>query len=204
MASDRPWRRADPAEYRALELRAHEFLDGVPLHDVWSVDLPGSDTGTTVLEIRSLADADAVRDANPIVRALFAVRGAFGRVFGWDDAKTPRGFAGSWMDRVTPEMRDASLVPPGEMDGPFTTLYADDGEAISEAINATVHAFLVFALSAPTPERRLYWAVYVRSGGALTRAYMALIDPFRRHLVYPAILRQIHRRWVYRRAPPGR
>lgn len=33
--------RVDPAEFRARDLRVHAFLGNVPLHDVWSVDLPG-------------------------------------------------------------------------------------------------------------------------------------------------------------------
>jgi hypothetical protein len=35
----------------------------------------------------------------------------------------------------------------------------------------------------------------------LTAVYMALIDPFRRLLVYPAILRHVHQSW--RAAHPG-
>jgi hypothetical protein len=42
----------------------------------------------------------------------------------------------------------------------------------------------------------LYWAVYVKPVSWLTPVYMAVIEPFRRFVVYPAILRQIRRAWV--------
>ncbi len=40
--------RVDPADYRALPLRAHEFLADVPLHDVWRFRLRGGSPGVTV------------------------------------------------------------------------------------------------------------------------------------------------------------
>jgi hypothetical protein len=44
-------------------------------------------------------------------------------------------------------------------------------------------------------------AVYVKPRGRLGKAYMALITPFRRLVVYPAMLRQIERAWKARTAP---
>jgi len=35
----------------------------------------------------------------------------------------------------------------------------------------------------------------MRPVGAITRAYMLLIDPFRRFIVYPAVLRRIQEEW---------
>ena len=42
----------------------------------------------------------------------------------------------------------------------------------------------------------LYLAVHVLPVGRWTRPYMMLIDPFRRWLVYPAMLRGIHQAWL--------
>ena len=38
-------------------------------------------------------------------------------------------------------------------------------------------------------------AILVKRNGLLGRAYMAAIAPFRHVLVYPAMLREIERRW---------
>lgn len=77
-----------------------------------------------------------------------------------------------------------------------------------EVINRTVHAALRSALEETPQGYRFYFAVYVRELSWVTRAYMALIDPFRRWLVYPAILKRVQRDWaeVFRReamAEPG-
>jgi hypothetical protein len=37
-------------------------------------------------------------------------------------------------------------------------------------------------------DRRPRLAIYVRPNGALGRCYMALIEPFRRGVIYPALL----------------
>ena len=41
-----------------------------------------------------------------------------------------------------------------------------------------------------------YWAVYVRPVSWLTRPYLIAIEPFRRFIVYPALLRRIRRAWL--------
>ena len=50
---------------------------------------------------------------------------------------------------------------------------------------------------------RLYLAVYVRPVSWLTRPYLFSIEPFRRFLLYPAMLRRIRRAWVARYASAG-
>jgi len=88
------------------------------------------------------------------------------------------------------------MVDPGTRDGPFTVLYVHAMEAVSEIRNATVHGFLVWALE-PTPDGyQLLWAIHVLPVSVWTKLYLALINPFRRWLVYPALLRRIHESWT--------
>jgi hypothetical protein len=63
-------------------------------------------------------------------------------------------------------------------------IYQEADEQLSRIANRTVTAFLHVSLA----DRRPRLAVYVRPNGRLGRAYMALIDPFRRRVVYPALL----------------
>ena len=92
------------------------------------------------------------------------------------------------------------MAPPGSADGPFTVLYVHPEEAVSEIRNVTVHAFSALALESTATGHRLYWAIYVAPGGRLTALYMAVIAPFRRWLLYPAVLRHVHRAWAERQA----
>jgi hypothetical protein len=53
---------------------------------------------------------------------------------------------------------------------------------------------------------RLYWAIYVRNVSRFTPVYMTLIEPFRRFVVYPSILRRLRGAWVAaytRKSEPG-
>jgi len=67
---------------------------------------------------------------------------------------------------------------------------------LSEMHNRTVHAALLMALAETEAGSRFYLAVYVCKGGWITPVYMALIDPFRRWIVYPALLKNIRAIWA--------
>ncbi|RIL05367.1 MAG: DUF2867 domain-containing protein [Proteobacteria bacterium] len=190
----RAWSRVEPADFRRLDLRAHALLAGVPLHDVWTVELPGGGPDRTLADARAFMRAENLLSLNPVVRGLFRLRAWLGRVFRWD-AATRAPSARSLLHRLSDEDRERSLVEPGSPDGPFTVLYVGPFEAISEIRNATVHGFSVLAFERRAAGHRLFWAIYVAPVGRMTAAYMALIDPFRRLLVYPAILRHVHRSW---------
>ena len=48
-------------EFERLPLRAHQFLAGVPLHDVWAVDLPSPRAGITLDEFYASRTSDSTR-----------------------------------------------------------------------------------------------------------------------------------------------
>ena len=183
--------RATPAEFRALNLRCHTVLSDVPLHDVWAIPLDGGGPGRTIQDARAILFGDP----NLASRALFTLRSALGRVFGWDDERHDPP-AASYSHRLTEADRAASLVPPGTREGPFRVLYVLRDEALNELRNATVHAFLALALTQRPEGYTLYLAIYVKPVSRLTPLYMALIDPFRRFIVYPALCRQAQQGWL--------
>jgi hypothetical protein len=185
--------RIDPGTYWQLPLRCHSLLGDVPLHDVWAVELEGGGPGLTVLDARKLLGGEG-QASNVTVRALFALRWRLGRLFGWDDPR--HDSAGlSYLDRLTDEDRAKSQVAPGTREGAFRTLYVFDHESLSEIRNATVHGFLSLALVPRTVGYVLYLAIYVKPVSRLTPFYMALIDPFRRLIVYPSMTRRAQQRW---------
>lgn len=187
--------RVDPKEYEGLDLRAHALLADVPLHDVWAIELPGGGPGRTIVDLRSLLSAENLTGTNRAVKFLFGLRVWLGRVFGWD-RESPEPSRESFLHRLSPADRECSLVEPGTPDGPFQVLFVSPRESISEIRNATVHAFSVFALLERPSGYLLYWSVHVRPGGRLTSWYMRLIDPFRRVVIYPAVLRRIRAAWA--------
>jgi hypothetical protein len=180
-------------EFDRLPLRVHAFLAGVPLHDAWAVDLPRTRGGITLAEFLGRA-GDLFQRPEPAVQALLCLRFFVGSVFGWDRA-TPGSISESFTQRLTDEDRALSLVPAGTPDGHFSIVYRFENEQLDEVANRTVHAGALSALVEADATYRFYFAVYVREVNPFTLLYMAAIDPFRRLIVYPALLRGISALW---------
>ena len=68
----------------------------------------------------------------------------------------------------------------------FVPVYLEGEERLYRIENRTVTALLHVALV----DRRPRLAVYVRPHGAVGRAYLAVIEPFRRFVVYPSLVRR--------------
>jgi len=186
--------RVKPADFQRLNLRCHALLSDVPLHDVWAIPLDGGGPGRSIQDARAILFGDRRGPTNFAVRGLFALRSALGRAFGWDDERHDPP-SGSYVNRLAEADRSQSQVAPGTREGPFRVLYVLGDQALSELRNATVHAFLALALTPSPGGYTLYLAIYVKPVSRFTTFYMALIDPFRRLVVYPALGRHAQQRW---------
>lgn len=185
-----------PTEYYALPLRVHALLADVPLHDVWAVDLPRLRDGMTLDGF--LRRASSVRSAGklpPPARALFRLRFFLGRLFRLE-AEPNNAAVASFATRLTPDDRARSSVAAGTRDGLFRVVYRFENEQLLEVQNRTAHAAALSALAETPDGYRFYFAVYVAKSSWITPVYMALIDPFRRWIVYPALLKNIRATWV--------
>ncbi len=182
-------------EFLAQPLRVHSFLAGVPRHDVWAVDLPPIREGVTLQEfLQRTSKAKARRRIALPARALLGLRILLGKAFKWDEEPAD-AVQTSFAGRLTAEDRVRSQVPGGTADGFFRVVYSFENEVLREVINRTVHAAALMALFRTEQGYRFYFAVYVRKVSWITPLYMALIDPFRRWVVYPAIFRQLRQGW---------
>lgn len=117
----------------------------------------------TIQHLRGLATPEHRRSLSPVVRGLFAFRSALGKVL-----------------RLDPE-------------GAWKTLHETPGEGAYQVINSTVNAILVVALVRSGAGYRFFWSTYLKPVGWITPVYMALIDPFRRAIVYPGLERGLLR-----------
>jgi hypothetical protein len=193
--------RISPREFLDLPLRVHSFLRDVPLHDVWAVDLPGGREGITLLEFRRRSSADKTEDTPFAAKALLQFRFFLGRIFRLD-TPSPAEKSASYVTLLNEADCLASLEPPGSRDGYFDVVYVFQNEMLLEIINATVHAFWAQTLARTSAGYRLYWGIYVKPVRWITPAYMALIDPFRRWIVYPQILDSVRKQWIRLYAEP--
>jgi len=161
------------------------------LYDVSVVDLPGGGAGRSIADVRAL---DSVAPPSRIASALYGLRYLLGRLFGWDHIRIEAKYsmAGSLSERD----RRESEMPAGTADGPFSVLYRFRNEQLNEIRNATVQGYVCTALIPTATGYRFFLAVYVLPVSWLTRPYLIVIEPFRRFLVYPAMLRRIRRAWL--------
>jgi len=180
-------------EFERLPLRIHDFLAGVPLHDVWAVDLPRTRSGITLNEFLRTASTRLCK-LSPVAHALLNIRLFIGRLLGWDrePAATARE---TFATRLTTADRSKSLAPAGTREGLFRVVYRFENEQLLELSNRTAHAAALSALVETAQAYRFYFGVYVRSVGRFTPVYMALIDPFRKLIVYPSLLRTVRASW---------
>jgi hypothetical protein len=180
-------------DFKQLPLRVHDFLADVPLHDVWAIELPHTRSGVTLDEFLRRANTPPCR-LPALARALLNIRLFAGRLLGLD--REPSGT--KWEDfraRLTEADRLKSLVPVGTRDGLFRVVYRFENEQLLEIINRTAHAAALSALIETPTAYCFFFGVYVRNVSAFTPFYMALIDPFRKWIVYPSLLRTVRATW---------
>ena len=180
-------------EFERLPLRVHAFLAGVPLHDVWAVDLPRTRSGITLDEFLRTAST-RLFTLSPLVRALLNLRLFVGRLLGWDREPSTTAWE-TFTTRLTTADRSKSLAPAGTPEGLFRVVYRFENEQLLELVNRTAHAAALSALIETAHDYRFYFGVYVRSVGRFTPVYMTLIDPFRKLVVYPSLLRNVRATW---------
>jgi Protein of unknown function (DUF2867) len=197
-------------EFERLPLRVHDFLSGVTLHDVWAIDLPRTRSGITLDEFLRTADAGSqvncdccesdrgrkgsLLTRSPVVRTLLNIRFFVGRLLGWDHEPGSTAWK-TFTTRLTTADRSKSLAPAGTPEGLFRVVYRFENEQLLELINRTAHAAALSALIETAHDYRFYFGVYVRSVGRFTPVYMTLIDPFRKLVVYPSLLRNVRATW---------
>jgi hypothetical protein len=97
--------------------------------------------------------------------------------------------------RLTDADHSRLLAAAGTRDGFFRVVYRFENEQLLELINRTAHAAALSALVETAAGYRFYLGVYVRSVSRFTPFYMALIDPFRKLIVYPSLLHSVRARW---------
>src|SRR5213594_4339563 len=197
--------RVSTQEFERLPLRVHTFLAGVPLHDVWYVDLPRWRAGVTLdeflrtagnckLDTCGCSKSSSLFTPSLLVRVLLDIRFFVGRFFGWDHEPAATAWK-TFATRLTDADHSRSLAPAGTREGFFRVVYRFENEQLVELINRTAHAAALSTLVETADAYRFYFGVYVRSVSRFTPVYISLIDPFRKLIVYPSLLRRVRTSW---------
>jgi len=193
----------------------HELAGDFRLEDVWALPAEGAreDFPRLVEAIAAEDPADGSDGpADPAAwaaRVLWSARLKLGAVLGLDDPQKGVGSRVTLRERLPDDLRGAPAGPGFGSSLPFSSVYLLEDEWAAEIANRTMHGVLHVGW-VPTaggaddrdPDRpypagpyRGQLAILVKPNGALGRAYMTAIRPFRHRIVYPAMMRRLERIW---------
>ena len=190
----------DKAEHTSRPWRIHQLAKDFRVLDVWALPTRGGPDDFPRL-VRLMAEFDPGR-SSLVVRELFAIRFALGRLLGLDRPETGLGVrVDTLRDRLPADLAHTATDFDVDTD-PFAPLYITDDEFAMEIANQTVHGVLHVAW-VPDGAGGYHgqMAVLVKPNGWAGSMYMAAIAPFRHLAVYPLMLRDIGRAW--RQSLPG-
>jgi hypothetical protein len=181
--------------------RIHEIAGDFDVEDVWALPTPGGPDDFPLL-VEGFTAPDSSESSSRMVRALFAIRWKVGELLGWDEPAAGIGSRVPTLRARLPEDLREGPSGPGIPNLPFDALYRTDDEYALEIANRTVHGVLHLGwVEDGAGGYRGQMAVLVKQNGLLGAAYMKAIQPFRHLIVYPAMLRDIERRWRSRSSP---
>lgn len=183
-------------KFNSLNLKAHEFLSGIPVHSLDTVDLEGGRERMTILDVYEAAGLSDLgkTELGFFTKFLFDLRGLIGKIMRWDDV--PQLIEKhSYLKKLSADEREKSLVPSGKTEGIARVLYCFDNEMLLEIINRTVHCFWLLTTEKTANGYRLYNAVYVKKLNWRTPVYMTLVSPMLKWIIYPAINKSILENW---------
>ena len=188
------------AAHTSLPWRIHELARDFSIEDVWELPTPG-DRDDFALLVHGFAEGSPSGQSSVVTRALFAIRWRIGGILGWDspdhgvDSRVP-----TLRDRLPPDLRDGPRGPRFAA-LPFTPVYLTGDEFAAEIANKTMHGILHLGwVPDGAGTYRGQMAVLVKPNGVFGTTYMAAIRPFRRLIVYPALIKAIGQRWETRRS----
>ena len=184
----------DKVEHSSRPWRIHEIAKDFRLLDVWALPTPGGPDDFPRL-VQLMADYEPGR-SSVVVRSLFAIRFALGRVLGLDRPATGLGSRVEMLrDRLPADLAGTATDFGADTD-PFVPLYVTEDEFAMEIANQTVHGVLHVGWVADRAGGfRGQMAVLVKPNGLVGSMYMAAIAPFRHLAVYPLMLREIGQTW---------
>jgi Protein of unknown function (DUF2867) len=177
--------------------RIHELTWDFRVEDVWALPTPGG-PGDFPQLVQAIVSRNSPARSRGAAGTLWAIRWKVGKLFGWDNPGAGLDVrVRTLRDRLPADLRDAPAGP--DAPEPFRSLYMLDDEWAAEIANRTMHGVMHIGwVSDGSNGYRGQMAVLVKPNGFLGTGYMAAIRPFRHRIVYPAMLREIGRRWETR------
>ena len=165
--------------------------------DTHEVPLFGGPDDPKISDVEALFEEAKPGSIGGPVRFLFWLRDKLGLLFGWDEGKMVSDLnPSSFFWHLSEEDKAHCFREPGQRLGPATVLWNDEYSLCLEILNATCQAFAVTYIR----DRKACLAVFVVETKWWSKYYLALIEPFRKFIVYPSTVRWLEKSWKERHA----
>ncbi len=206
--------RISSAVHEARPWRIRKIAADFTVEDVWALPVHGdAEDFQALLEL--IVSLDPANSQSLPARFVWRARDRLGAWFDLgtaapidhqqadavDKLPIPGTVETSLLDRLPADLRNTA-ADLNFSSIPFASLYRTNDEYAAEVSNRTLHAVLHLAWVDQGEGRyQGQMAIYVKPRGKLGRRYVALVNPFRYRIFYPALMRQIERAWNTRRQP---
>ena len=203
LSAKRPRIALDKKEFYSQNWKVHEITKDFALLDHWEFPIVvDTGEGFTLSSVFNTIMKKPKKMSFLLVAAAFlsALRVRLGKIFRWDKEMNVLPIPGCTEASLAERMDEALRATVQEKtsgrilrieDYPFRLVYGTEEEILMELSNNTVHGVLHFArVSVDETRFKIRMSILVKTRGLSGRLYMALIMPFRRFVVYPAMMKQ--------------
>ena len=160
--------------------------------DTHTIELPGRRADQDLPFVENVFRRSGGRGMAWPAKFLVGLRQFLGLVFALDKEKTGKlPPEGSYYWHMTDAEIEECLRTPGQSQGPTRLLWNDQESAVVEILNQTCQAFAVTWIEG----EQGHLAVLVIETKWWSKYYLALIEPFRKYIVYPAMLTWAEKTW---------
>ncbi len=182
---------------------ARRIAKDFELWDVWEFPIRADNSETQDFNSFCEVYKNSFSEMSGLTGMLFKLRFWLGKVLGLDKNKNMLPISGceetSVRSRLSGEDEERNRIPedvPGAGLSLFRAVYLFDNERLDELSNNTVHALMHTGwVEKQENHYTAQLAVYVKPRGRAGHVYLKLIEPFRRHIVYPAMMKKVKAQW---------
>ncbi len=191
----------------ARSWKVNEIANDFILWDVWEIPIQASNSKTeTFQSFYDIAFETFIKIENnkTLVGLLFTIRYWLGRVFPLDKNINTLPIPGCHETSVMSRLNSHDLkkskigkfIRASNSDLEFRPVYLFENESLHELSNDTVHGLIHLGwIKKDDNYYTATLAIYVKPRGIYGRAYLKLIEPFRHHIVYPAMMKTMKAQW---------
>jgi hypothetical protein len=182
---------------------ANDFI----LWDVWEIPIFATNSNTENFQSFykiALETFTKMHSSITLVRFLFTLRYWLGKVFPLDKHINTLPIPGCQETTIKTRLNGKDLekskagkaIKNNGTNLEFRPVYLFENESLHELSNDTVHGLIhVGWIKKKEDYYTATLAIYVKPRGLYGKGYLKLIEPFRHHIVYPAMMRAMKAQW---------